>query len=116
MQSLEKDIQLVRETTKTFKSFIRDNQVQQVESLQESLRSAIENSCDIAEVFSEELTPMLDEGELEDELKSMMLTESINRSFPTIPDVPLPSSPLAKHVSSSPTKTRQTRTMANSVF
>ena len=88
MESMSQQVQLTRETTRTFKSFLRKHDIDKIESLQDTLKQAILESCDISDVLQEELTPMLDdEDELENELKSMMLSESIRKSFPSTPEV-----------------------------
>ena len=109
MQSMNQQVSVLRDTTRTFNTFIKNHDIDRIESLQDTLKQAILDTCDINEVLSEELTPMLDEDDLESELKSLMLSESINRSFPSTPEIhpqfpKLPGSPLAKNVSNANVK------------
>ena len=103
MQSMNQQVAVLRDTTRTFNTFIKTHDIDRIESLQDTLKQAILDTCDINEVLSEELTPILDEDDLESELKSLMLSESINRSFPSTPEIgphfpKLPGSPLPKTV------------------
>ncbi len=113
MQSMQQQVDLMRDTTRTYKNYLKVHDIDKIENLQNTLKQAILDSCDITEVLTEDVAPELDEEELENELKSLMLAESINRSFPTTPEIQPEferhgselhrkgeaSSPLTRHVS-----------------
>lgn len=104
INSVNMQVSAMQSTAKTFKVFLKQNDLDRIQDLQETLQQAIIDTCDINEALSEEL-PLLnsyDEGDLEDELNSLMLTSEIQRSFPTTPEIhaafpEVPTSPLHKH-------------------
>lgn len=104
INSVNMQVSAMQSTARTFKVFLKQNDLDRIQDLQENLQQAIIDTCDINEALSEEL-PLLnsyDEGDLEDELRSLMLTSEIQRSFPSTPEIhaqfpEVPTSPLHQY-------------------
>jgi len=97
-------VDMMEHTANTFRKFLRKNDLDRIQNLQETLQQAIMDTCDINETLSEEIQPlMFDDSELETELQNLILNNNIAEHFPEIPNVEprfkntAASSPLAKH-------------------
>ena len=61
-------IKAVRATSKTFKKFLKQNDLKRVEDLQDTLTEMIQEACDIQDTLQEESQPLLiDDQDIEDE-------------------------------------------------
>jgi len=65
-------IKAVKTTTKTYRQFLNEHDIQKVEQLQDTLSEMIEDACEINDVLQQPLgTDDIDESELEDEYESL---------------------------------------------
>ena len=89
-------IEALKTTTKTFKSFLKDNQIETVDKLQEALADMISDACEINEILSVETEEMVEDTDLEEEYKQLcaeiqlpeiQLTEI---QLPEVPTNPFP--------------------------
>jgi hypothetical protein len=81
-------IDALKTTTKTFNTFLKDNQLETVEKLQEALTDMIEDACEINETLARETTEIVDETDLEEEYQQLcaeiQLPEVPSSKFPEI--------------------------------
>ena len=90
ISSMKMEVDAMEDTSRTFKSFLRNNDLthERIEKLQDSLQQSILDTCDLQETLSEDMQPLMyDDAELEEELKNMMLTANIQKTFPDVPQV-----------------------------
>lgn len=88
INTMNLQVDMMNTSARTFKAFLKQNDLDKIQSLQDSLQQAILDTCDINETLNEDLQPlMFDDDELESELRSLMLTTSIHDSFPSTPEI-----------------------------
>lgn len=93
LSSVGMQVMAMKETARTFKSFLKENDINKVEDIADQLSDAIASTCEITELISEEL-PLLshdDDDDIESELQSLLLTQHIekNLDFPVAPNTEL---------------------------
>lgn len=81
-------IEALKTTTKTFQSFLKDNQIETVEKLQEALTDMISDACEINDILSVEMDDTVDEIDLEEEYNQLcaeiQLPEVPTNTFPEL--------------------------------
>ena len=81
-------IEALKTTTKTFQSFLKDNQIETVEKLQEALTDMISDACEINDILSVEMDETVDEIDLEEEYNQLcaeiQLPEAPTNTFPEL--------------------------------
>jgi len=74
----------IKSTSKTFRHFLQDNDIEKVQRLQDTLTEMIEDACEINETLETDIF-QVDDVELEDEYNSLCA----NMQFPEVPSTSL---------------------------
>ena len=95
-------VKAIKTTTLAFSSFLKQNDIERVEALQDNITDMIDQACEINEVLTRETTTLdLDESELEQEYQQLILqdvlqdevmsTQEMLSQLPEIPSNEIPS-------------------------
>jgi len=70
-------VKAIKTTTLAFSSFLKQNDIERVEALQDNITDMIDQACEINEVLTRETTTLdLDESELEQEYQQLILQDA----------------------------------------
>lgn len=79
LSTIEMQVGAVKESSKTFKKFLKEHDLEKIEQLQESLSEMITEVCDISSTLEEEVQPlMVSDEDLDKELESLMLIQEVH--------------------------------------
>lgn len=85
LSTIEMQVGAVKESSKTFRKFLKEHDLEKIEQLQENLSEMITEVCDISSTLEEEVQPlMVSDEDLDKELEAMMLLEDVH-SMPIAP-------------------------------
>ena len=68
-------IKAIRETTNTFKQFLKQNNIEKIESLQDTMQELIQKACDIDDVLAEDTPLLISDSDIEDELLQLEMEQ-----------------------------------------
>lgn len=93
-------VDAVKQTTRTFKKFLKENDISKIEKLQDSVQDMIEQAMEINETLGEESPLLVDMDDVEAEYQAMLMD-----TIPNIPathvEVPINVPPVATSTSTS---------------
>ena len=86
LSTIEMQVGAVKESSKTFRKFLKEHDLEKIEQLQENLSEMITEVCDISSTLEEEVQPlMVSDEDLDKELEALMILEDVH-NMPIAPN------------------------------
>ena len=87
---MKMEVEAMQQTAGAFKTFSKDTDIEKVEKLKNELADLIDDTCELSNIISEDLTMMDDDDEeIEREVENMISANEIQQAFPQhFPEVP----------------------------
>lgn len=100
LQVTRQHVDAIKQTTRTFKQYLRENDISKITEIQDSVNDMIEQAMEIQEVLGEESPLLVDDADLEEEFEKLLVETERNPRAPEV--VELIALPVVTNTSTSP--------------